>query len=403
MRARHRERGQVLPLVALCLAVLMAFAGLAVDVGYWEYQQREQQNAADAAALGGAQQLLYSTTGCPNQSLANTAGQRDAGNNGFANGGNTTVTIANPASIGAYAGQSCAVSAQITRTGVASWFTRFWGSANGTTETTQAVATLVADNTNCMYFLSPTVSSNLNGANVQAPGCGLMLNDTANMNNATIDAKSIGYAGAAPNENGASFPLASPAQALSALDPCPEIAGCAYLASNPPSTSGCTNGDYHGATVTLGPGTLCYNSLNLNMANVTFSPNTLVVLNGSSNFNSASLSSTGVTFYVTANGTPPNFNKVTSANLSPPTSGNETGVLYYQVPSNTASPNFNGTNVSFSGLVYAPTATGVNFNGANNAYIVLVVGSANFNGSSTYDFAAPSSGQSLIRNAVLAQ
>ena len=106
MCARHRERGQVLPLIALCLAVLMGFAGVAVDVGYWEYQQREQQNAADAAALGGAQQLLYSTTGCPNQSVANTAGQTDAANNGFVNGGNTTVTIANPSTIGVYAGQS---------------------------------------------------------------------------------------------------------------------------------------------------------------------------------------------------------------------------------------------------------------------------------------------------------
>ena len=47
MCARHRERGQVLPLIALCLAVLMGFAGVAVDVGYWEYQQREQQNAAE--------------------------------------------------------------------------------------------------------------------------------------------------------------------------------------------------------------------------------------------------------------------------------------------------------------------------------------------------------------------
>ena len=107
-----------------------------------------------------------------------------------------------------------------------------------------------------------------------------------------------------------------------------------------------------------------------------------------------------MTFYVTANGTPPNFNGVSSANFTPPTSGNYTGVLYYQVPSNTQSPNFNGANVSFSGLVYAPGATSVNFNGASGGYLVLVVGAANFNGSSAYDFGQPPAGESELNGGV---
>ncbi|MGA7354760.1 MAG: pilus assembly protein TadG-related protein [Candidatus Cybelea sp.] len=404
MRARHQERGQVLPLIALCLAVLMGFAGIAVDVGYWEYQQREQQNAADAAALGGAQQLLYSTTGCPNQSAANTAGQADAANNGFANGGNTTVTIANPSTIGTYAGQSCAVSALITRKGVGSWFTRLFGFAKGATETTQAVATLTANSSGCIYLLSASTSTNFNGANVQSPSCGILINDTANFNGATVNAKSIGYAGAAPNENGATFTNASPAQMLPVLDPCPEIAGCGYVTSNPPALTNCQNVNDNGLTVTFPGGATptCFNNLNLNGATATFKPG-LYIFNGGTNFNGASLSGSGVTFYVTANGTPPNFNGVSSANFTPPTSGNYTGVLYYQVPSNTQSPNFNGANVSFSGLVYAPGATSVNFNGASGGYLVLVVGAANFNGSSAYDFGQPPAGGSLIKTAVLAQ
>ena len=47
---------------------------IGIDVGYWRYHQREQQSAADAAALGGAQQLIFS--GCPNQSAATTAADR---------------------------------------------------------------------------------------------------------------------------------------------------------------------------------------------------------------------------------------------------------------------------------------------------------------------------------------
>jgi hypothetical protein len=73
------------------------------------------------------------------------------------------------------------------------------------------------------------------------------------------------------------------------------------------------------------------------------------------------------------------------------------------VPSNTNPANFNGNSVSFSGLIYCPTATGINFNGANGKYLVLVFGAANFNSSAAYDFATPPPGQSLIKQAVVAQ
>jgi uncharacterized membrane protein len=50
--ARHdlRGRGQVLVLFALGLVVMLAFAAVAVDVGYWLAEKRGLQNAADAAA-----------------------------------------------------------------------------------------------------------------------------------------------------------------------------------------------------------------------------------------------------------------------------------------------------------------------------------------------------------------
>jgi hypothetical protein len=186
---------------------------------------------------------------------------------------------------------------------------------------------------------------------------------------------------------------------LPVADPCPEIAGCAYLAANPPPTSGCTSLSEHGFNGTLSPG--CYNSINLSSSTVTLSPGTYVI-NGGSNFNSSTITGDGVTLYVTANGTPPNFNGDV-VSLSPPTDGNEDGVVYYQVPSNTNSPNFNGTNVSYSGLIYCPGGTSVNFNGADGTYLVLVFGAANFNSGSAYDFATPQPGQALIKQAVVAQ
>ncbi|MHB1319558.1 MAG: pilus assembly protein TadG-related protein, partial [Anaerolineae bacterium] len=49
------QRGQTLVVVALSMMVLMLMAGLAVDVGMAYTDRRDMQNAADAAALAGAQ------------------------------------------------------------------------------------------------------------------------------------------------------------------------------------------------------------------------------------------------------------------------------------------------------------------------------------------------------------
>jgi hypothetical protein len=55
--ARNGERGQVFVFVALGMTVLIAFLGLAIDVGYAYYTSRALQASADAAALAGAQEL----------------------------------------------------------------------------------------------------------------------------------------------------------------------------------------------------------------------------------------------------------------------------------------------------------------------------------------------------------
>jgi len=51
------ERGQALVLAALAMVVILGFAAMAIDVGYWFSQKREVQKAVDAAALAGAQEL----------------------------------------------------------------------------------------------------------------------------------------------------------------------------------------------------------------------------------------------------------------------------------------------------------------------------------------------------------
>jgi hypothetical protein len=391
---RRGESGQVLPLVAICLAALMGFGGLAVDVGYWRYQLREQQSATDAAALGGAQQLVYSS--CPNQSAATTAAQNDAANGGFTNGGNVTVTIANPPTTGVFAGNTCAVSVTITTQKVASFFARLFGHAGGIAESTQAVAEVTADGGGCIFMLGTGQNTNFNNASVQAPKCSIDINGSANFHSASVDAAGIGEANYSGSNNGGTFTGASPAQMLPVADPCPEIAGCANLAANPPSTSPC-NGTYSNNGVLM-PG--CYSNLSLNGATVTLQPGTYVFAGGS-NFNKASITGSGVTIYIPAGATT-NFNKVNSMTLSPPTSGNYAGVTYYQVPSNSNGINFNSSSTNLSGLIYAPSAS-MNYNGSQGQYAVVVAAYANFNGSSGLDFGSPAAGQSLIKTTVLAQ
>ncbi len=54
-KSQRRESGQTLVLIALVMTVLMLMVGLAIDVGMAYNVRRDMQNAADLAALAGAQ------------------------------------------------------------------------------------------------------------------------------------------------------------------------------------------------------------------------------------------------------------------------------------------------------------------------------------------------------------
>src|SRR4030042_1217320 len=52
-----RESGQALILAAAGMVVILGMAAMAIDVGMFLQERRDLQNAADAAALAGAQDL----------------------------------------------------------------------------------------------------------------------------------------------------------------------------------------------------------------------------------------------------------------------------------------------------------------------------------------------------------
>src|SRR5947199_9742510 len=70
---RPARRGAVAPLLALLLIPVLGMIAFTVDVGYMIVVRTELQNAADAAAMAGAEQLMtpYATYYTPGQTTAN--------------------------------------------------------------------------------------------------------------------------------------------------------------------------------------------------------------------------------------------------------------------------------------------------------------------------------------------
>jgi len=398
MRRNLGQRGAILPLVAICLAVLMGFAGMAVDVGYLQYQQRQQQNATDAAAIGGAQTLAFSN--CGNSGAATTAAQSDSASNGFANAGNVTVMVQNPPLSGPLANNNCAVMVTVNNSHTQTFFSKLFGWANGMPETTSAAGLVTTNANGCVYLLDPAGSPNFNGAKISAPGCGILMNGSPVFHGGTIDFSYIGYASSL-TDHGTNYVEASPTSMLAVADPCREISGCSYLTNNPPTASGCAPLVVTGPTVNPG----CYSSISGN-GSFTMNPG-LYVFTGSNSLNGANITGTGVTLYVTSTGTGLDFHG-TKVNLTACTTSCTNGavanVLYYQVPANASSLDISGPAGVYAGLIYAPKSN-VTVNGnAGSGHTLMVFGDWTLNGTGQgMTFNPPPAHQSLIKQAVLAQ
>jgi Flp pilus assembly protein TadG len=85
VRTRRRELGQILAISALLLPVLLAMAGMAIDVGTYAANRRSLQNAADGAALAAGQAL-------PDSSAATAKAYEYTADHGI-DPGDVTVTV----------------------------------------------------------------------------------------------------------------------------------------------------------------------------------------------------------------------------------------------------------------------------------------------------------------------
>jgi putative Flp pilus-assembly TadE/G-like protein len=375
-RTRDSERGQVIPIVALALTVLFGAAALAVDVGYWRYQERLQQAAADSAAVAAASEIALGL------GSVNAAAAHDATLNGFTDDGVNVRVVPNwPPATGAYSGNTSAVEVVI-RKNQPGFFGKVLG-FNTQWISTRAVGLVSSYGRFCIYGLSTSGTSVLfNGSVVNTPKCGIISDADMTINGATVTAFSLGYAGSVIS-NGATYPgnSAQPKKAMVTSDPCPTIAGCAWLKAHPPNSGPCvTPTTYNGlTTATLNPGRYCVTVILNGCTNVVFNPGLYefdagVTSNGVSNF-----SGTGVTLY---NNTGSMIMNGSNVNLSAPTTGNTAGVLFYQNPANTNAFIANGNGGGYAGMIYFPTSQ-ITLNGSLSQWLLVVGSTVTINGSGT--------------------
>jgi len=363
-QARRYERGQLLPLFALLLIVLVGMATLGVDVGYWRYQQRVEQSAADAAAIAGADELNY-----PVAADWATAAKNAASANGYADdaGVSTIVTATNPPTTGTYAGNAAAVQVVVSHKQPI-FFSGAFGIAPQWINA-QAVAVNTSTGRNCIYALGTSSTAiNVQGATITAPNCGIASNGGITLPGATVTASAIGYVIGPYGNNGQSYPEAQPLAEVASVDQCPSIPGCAYLKANPPHSGACLNANPQYATAqTMQPGRYC-TTLNVTGNSITFNPG-VYEFDAGLNANAATVTGNGVTLY---NGSTGQL-EIQSANinLSAPTSGNTQGVTLYQNAANTTEFIVQGGTTTISGLMYFPTAN-VESNGTTNTWSLLI-------------------------------
>jgi hypothetical protein len=414
-RGGGHPRGQVLPLIAFAIVSFFGMAALVIDLGYWRYEQRMQQAAADSGAIAGADEIPYAS-GSPAPIV--DAAKTDTAKDGFADGVNgASVIVYTPPQISAYyAGNANAVEVIVKRI-QPSWFSKMFGIKQETVGA-RAVALRGTAVRNCLYGLDTNGAAiDFNQATVNLPQCGIISNGNFLANNSTVTATSIGYVNSNQNIWGDTYPQAQPQKATPGVDPCPTLAGCAYLTAHPPTSLPCLqdpfggyqNYNYNNATnLVLQPGRYC-GGVNINPANnsstLTFAPG-LYDFDSGVNVNGqfASVTGNGVTFYI--NGGTWNLNGNPTMNLVAQSTGNYLGMLFYQPASNGSPFHINsgpaGPNGAFAGAMYLPSGT-ITIDGTISTWALIVAKDIILNSDSTINVPSSSFPGSTTRPSALVE
>jgi Flp pilus assembly protein TadG len=242
-RRRRAERGAVAVAVAILLPVIIGITGLVIDVGSWYETQSQLQNAADAAALAGAQDLPNSP------SSATAAAQTLAADNVSG----ATVTPVTP-----YDGNSSEIQVTVSKPGSVTFASIFGISgptitASAVAEATQGTGTFIYAASTACNAISITDSGKIStttlwsNGGVTAVGQGITVTGQVDVGNSSCPfpsqltppgATSVGtYTGwpvPLPTAAQGNMPSSCPSASIS-------ITSSSWLSSNPPGIY-CTTG-----------------------------------------------------------------------------------------------------------------------------------------------------------------
>ena len=405
LRRLHKDRrGIVAVITALSFPLLLAFAALALDVGYLQDMKRRQKNAAIAAAFAAGHELWLSN----GDTAADTEARAEADRNNFGENDGVTITVSIPPISGPYTGVADHAEVVLERT-VPTYFAGVFGPDHAIVRS-RAVTGLIKWGDACVVALDPNRPAALfvAGSSTLSTECGIQVNSTANNalflagNAVCVDGSTmIGVTGGVFSAGGSPCISPTPIQAPPINDPLD------YMHDYAPAAGACgpANVDYYNrlivssdGVVDLSPGTYCAGSamgfktdpetgitrggmipvpaIRIQGGVVNFAPGVYFLLGGMSITGPAVVRGTDVTFYNTS--TSPNmfmswgeFVIAGDANvrLSAPTSGYFEGVLFWDdedAPDRRPSHMFVGSSASaFGGALYFKE-TQVTYGGAAN-------------------------------------
>src|SRR6266851_417289 len=237
------ERGATAVLVAIALPVLFAFGALAINSGFWYTMKRQNQSAADAAALSGAYEVMAGSSSTRITAAVNEA----ATQNGWVNTGTApavNVSYSNP---------------PLVPSGVEVKLWQDQGSLfayvpfTGATIATRAVALVKKLDNPCMVLLNQTASKELNiqgSASLTMPDCSIVADSSASdsiyaqgANNSILTADTIITAGQVSTTGQPRLTLTNPAQigAPYYADPYASTLTHTFLTTGMPTACATTN------------------------------------------------------------------------------------------------------------------------------------------------------------------
>lgn len=194
------QAGAILPAAAVMMLVILGAAGLGVDVGMWNLNQRNLQTAADAAAISGAWEIQSG-----NEDNVDDAALKEAIANGYIDIAGNNLDI----EIGENDDGETTVKATVTQKGQ-KYLSSFIFQNDIMIATTATAAILLVPGDFCMLSLDPTASGSLlfNGnITVNSLGCGLAVNSNhptaalnVNGNSANINVGDVSVVGGIDGE-----------------------------------------------------------------------------------------------------------------------------------------------------------------------------------------------------------